>query len=214
MRPRASRIRRAAALVGLALLAGCATRDGGVQETPDIAGCRALYRDADATVAAAGVRDAQEAPVDGFPYLRVDRLHAALRHAGRDDATFEDWVARLQALDGAARRVELANLGDEAQAALSARHGVRGELGRRLADCAGILRAADLGDAAARRSLLVRADVPPAYLGWQRAVGIYWISRLAFARGARDLERELQETFAAPALTTAGTRRRLSLIHI
>lgn len=208
MMPRALPVRCIAALAGLALLAGCAANDARMQEPADIAACRDLYRDVDASVAASGVRDAQDAPVAGFPYLRVDRLHAALRPAATDGATFEGWVARLQALDGAARRFELANLPAEALAALSSRHGSGGDLGRRLGDCAEVLRAADLGDAEARRALLARANVPPAYLAWQRVAGLYWITRLAFAGGARALEQELREVFAAPGLPELGTRRR------
>lgn len=206
--PRASPIRRIAALAGLALLVGCAANDARVQEPADIVACRALYRDADAAVAASGVRDAQEPQVAGFPYLRVDRLHAALRHAAGDGASFEAWVARLQALDDAARRFELSNLPVEARAALSSRHAPGEDPGSRLAACASALRVADLRDADARRALLARAEAPPAYLAWQRMAGLYWVTRLAFASGARDLEQELQGVFAAPALPTLGTRLR------
>lgn len=208
MAPLASRIGGIAALLGLVMLAGCASYGARMHEPPDVGACRALYRDVDAIVAAAGVRDAQEAAITGFPYLRVDRLHAALRHAARDDAAFEDWVTRLQAMDRAARRHELANLPVDARAALSSRHGTREDPGRGLADCAETLRAADLGDAVARRALLAQADAPPAYLAWQRVAGLYWITRLGFARGVGDLERDLQEVFDAPALPGAGTRRR------
>lgn len=208
MRRRGSLLLRAAVCLGLAVLAGCAAREAAMPEAPGVAACRALYRDTDAAVDAAGVRDAQDAAIAGFPYLRVDRLHAALRDAAQDDAAFADWVARLQALDAAARRAELANLPADALAALSARHGAGAELRGRLAACAAILSAADLGDAAARESLRARAEVPPAYLAWQRVAGLYWITRLAFAQGARALEQDLQAVFDAPAPPTAGTRRR------
>lgn len=212
MKQRVSQLPRVALGLGLAFLAGCATRDAAVPEAAEIAACRALYRDADAAVAAAGVRDAQDAAVPGFPYLRVDRLHAALRHAARDDAAFADWVERLQALDAAARRFELANLPAESRAALSVRHGLAqqgadAEPGRRLADCAATLRGADLGAAAARDALRARAEAPPSYLTWQRAAGLYWITRLGFAQGARALEQDLQAVFDAPKPPEQGTRR-------
>ena len=214
MSPRGSQLLRAACGLGLAFLAGCATRDAALPEAAEIAACRAFYRDADAVVAAAGVRDAQDAAIPGFPYLRVDRLHAALRHAARDEAAFEDWVARLQTLDAAARRFELANLPAGSRAALSARHGAAqqwadadADPGRRLADCAAMLRAADLGDAAARDALRARAEAPPSYLTWQRVAGLYWITRLGFAQGARALEQDLRAVFDAPAPPEEGTRR-------
>jgi hypothetical protein len=92
--------------------------------------------------------------------------------------------------------------------ALSARHGADETPARRLAACAAALRAVDLADGAARQALLAQAEVPPSYRGWQRVAGLYWITRLAVARGVRDLERELQDVFAAPAPPTQGTRRR------
>jgi len=173
-----------------------------------VSACRALYRDVDAAVHAAGVRDAQEAAVAGFPYLRVDRLHAALRPAESAGAEFEAWVTRLRALDAGARRFELANLPADERASLSARHASDADLASRLDACAATLRAADLDDDAARRILFDRAQVPSSYRTWQRVAGLYWLTRLAFAQGVRGLEGRLRDVFESPALPADGVRRR------
>ena len=100
-----------AAMLALALaLAGCAAvlpRLGAAIDGAD-AECLAWYDRLDAEIEKAGVRDAEEARITGLPFLRINRLAAALaqRASGSDEA-FDVWLTLLSRLDGQARRVEI-----------------------------------------------------------------------------------------------------------
>jgi hypothetical protein len=77
-------LRRAFALTAALLLAGCASLDAPFSRHLESAGgevreCAQWFARLDRQVADAGVRDAQDARVPGFPYLRTSRLLAALR---------------------------------------------------------------------------------------------------------------------------------------
>jgi hypothetical protein len=108
-----------AATIALALLvAGCAALRIGERtpprEGPELARCEQLYATADAAVARAGVADAQDARIEGFPYLRINRLLAAFARDDLPEEAFLFWVERLAAQDQVARAYELANLGEPA----------------------------------------------------------------------------------------------------
>jgi hypothetical protein len=113
---------RASLCIGVLLAlgaAGCATLDEPFRSHLDAPGaevrqCADWYRALDREVANAGVRDAQDARIPGFPYLRVSRLLASFRDdlAG-DEGALRAWTDRLLGLDVAARRHELANLPQE-----------------------------------------------------------------------------------------------------
>ena len=212
--------RRAAPLAVIALmvglLTGCAstdpfahapiaqhlTRDDGVGE------CARLLRQLDREVVAAGARDAQDTVVPGFPYLRVDRLHASLgaslrvspraspRASAEDPARFARWRARLLQLDRAARAHELRNAGVAAGP-------VHAALG--IDACRQILLDAD--DApAAQAALRAAAQVPDDYSTLLRAAGLYPLTRLPFAAGIRGWHAQTRATFSQPldALPVTG----------
>ncbi|MDH4096224.1 MAG: hypothetical protein OEV81_15740 [Betaproteobacteria bacterium] len=164
------------------LVAACATRPpvpAGLQD------CAQWYEDLDARVAAQGVRDAQARPVEGFPYLRVNRLLAALRDEAAADVRKRDaLVVRMQSLDAAARGVELANLGaalDEARAR----------------DCGDRLRVAHLEDAEAAARLLERATVPDDYSSVSRFFGLYALTKYPFFSGVSQYQADVRASFAA-----------------
>jgi hypothetical protein len=98
-------------------LAGCATVDpfaqapiaAHLQRTDGVGDCARLLRELDRQVVAAAARDAQDTLVPGFPYLRVDRLSAALAPDVADDLRWRQWRGRLAALDRQARMHELRN---------------------------------------------------------------------------------------------------------
>src|SRR2546421_8441440 len=90
------------------LAAGCATVEAPSERARDCAG---WYAALDQAVAETGVRDAQYAPLAGFPYLRVDRSFAALRsRAAQSAAAYAAYVERLGELDLDARGHEIHNL--------------------------------------------------------------------------------------------------------
>ncbi|HEX5093631.1 MAG TPA: hypothetical protein VFV84_13175 [Burkholderiales bacterium] len=186
---------RAFALLAL-LASGCASFQPAPSARVDSAdaearACAQWYLELDQRVARVGVRDAQARPVEGFPYLRVDRLLAALRgDAGSDPARLAALVQRMQALDAEGRRAELANLEPDAARA-------RGDLDHARA-CAQTLRAADLADGDARMRLLERAQVPDDYSTGERVLGLYVLTKYPFFSGVRQYQHEVTESFAAP----------------
>jgi hypothetical protein len=183
--------RRLAVLLVPLLAAGCALQgtvpsahlDAGAPELRD---CAAWFSDLDARVDAAGVRDAQEARLPGFPYLRVNRLLASFRDAaGADESVLHALVDRMQELDFEARRHEIANLPPGPRPPLE-----------RARECSARLRQADLAEPRLRARLLERAVVPDDYSAAQRVLGLYTLTKLPFIAGVRRYEEEVRQAFA------------------
>jgi hypothetical protein len=181
-----------AVLLAPLLGAACATLDTAPSarlESP-VAGvreCAAWFRDLDAKVDAAGVRDAQDARPPGFPYLRVSRFLSSFREgAGRDEAALRALADRMRSLDLEARRIEIANL-PGAPVALE-----------RTRACGELLEAADLGDAATRATVLDRAVVPDDYSTAMRVLGLYGLTRIPFGAGVRRYQAEVRAAHHAP----------------
>ena len=200
-------LRRLAACGILALGAGCATLEPPFDAhlrsgTGDVRGCAQWFRALDGAIEAAGVRDAQHARVPGFPYLRVDRLHAALRErAAASERGMHALAERLLQLDFESRRHELDNLPLTSAQALP---GVAEEPGdpraaalARTRSCGRLLRETDLARPAARSALLEAAAVPDDYSTASRVIGLYPLTRLAFAAGVRRWERDARAAFDA-----------------
>jgi hypothetical protein len=176
------------------LVAGCASVDDRLAAhletgSSEVRECAQWYRALDAEIDTAGVRDAQYTRVPGFPHLRVDRLHAALRdRAAESDPALRAFAERLAELDLESRRHEIQNLTALSEAA-------RGQSLRRARDCGRLLRDADLASRDARAALLAAARVPDDYSLGYRVLGLYPLTRLAFAAGVRRWERSTLEAF-------------------
>lgn len=190
---------RGLAAVLLAGLAGC----GSLPPEPPadaVQACRSWFEALDAAIESAGVRDAQEARVPGFPYLRVDRRHAGLRdRAASGEAAMHAFADALLALDRHARHHELRNLRDP-------RFAAPGALQRTL-ECGRLLRELDLAKPERRAALLEQARVPDDYSAAARAVGLYPLTRLAFSSGIRRWEAETRAAFDAPRRPDATVLR-------
>jgi hypothetical protein len=181
-------IRSLLALGLLVALAGCATVDpyasdpiaSHLQRDDDVGYCARLFADLDGQVDRADVRDAEAPRIEGFPYLRVDRFSAALGERAVDDARRKAWLKRLAELDDAGRATELTNAGLP---------------GDDLARCRVLLANED---AASFAQLRARAQVPDDYSTAMRAVGLYPLTRLAFAAGIRRWHEETLAAFSTP----------------
>ena len=68
-------------------------------------------------------------------------------------------------------------------------------LNQRAHDCRARLLEADLASPGTRDLLVERAQVPDDYRGWQRAVGLYPLTRLPFYSGVARWQQETQEGF-------------------
>jgi hypothetical protein len=193
---------RMAALLAAAL-AGCASIDAPMRlhlesPSPETRACAEWFRDMDRRVDAAGVRDAQDARIPGFPYLRATRLHAALRPLAQSDPYAMQALAdRMLSLDMEARQYEMLNL-----PGMSASD-VRAALERGAA-CGRRLRDADLASEQARGELLARIEVPDDYRTVNRILGLYAFTRIAFASGVRRYEEETRAAFAAAPAVPGG----------
>ena len=192
-----------------ALACGCATLDapfsGHLESAaPQVRECAEWFQMLDGRVDAAGVRDAQDARLAGFPYLRANRLltslFTSLRPAAEaSDATLRALVERMQALDFEARRYEIMNLPAGQIADMrdaSDRVGLRMALDR-TQSCAQLLRDIDLAQPEARQALLQRAAVPDDYRTLYRVLGLYPVAQFAFAAGVRRYEEETRRAFLA-----------------
>ena len=175
-------------LLACLLVGACATLETApsarlAATDPALRECAEWFRDLDARVDAAGVRDAQERRIAGYPYLRANRLLASFREAAaRDEAVLRALVDRMQALDLAARGHESASL----------RAGSPLERAR---ECGALLRQADLADARLRQQLLERAAVPDDYLTASRALGLYALTKWPFMAGVRNYHDGVRAAF-------------------
>jgi hypothetical protein len=197
-------------VVPLLLASGCATLQDPVRSnlsapSAEVAQCAEWFRGLDARVDQARVRDAGAWRVPGYPYLRADRFTASFRDQAPDDeGKFQAWVTRMRALDADARVVELRNL---PEASLQALGVSRDEAADRSRACGELLASNDLADVPQRLQLAERTQVPDNYNGWQRALGLYPLTRLPFSSGVDDWHEEVVETFRQSAAGTleAGT---------
>ena len=198
------------ALLGLALIAGCAAVAPRSAPGELHAICHEVFRRVDQSVADAGVADGMAARVPGFPYLRVSRFLASYAEEALDDARFREWMDRMMVLGAEAWGVEIANLPAERAEMLGHELWKLGTklawAGPALVECTGRVAAVDLADPARRAQIKVAARVPDDYVTWHRVAGLYWLTRVPFASGVAKWHREVRETFALPpdALPLAG----------
>ena len=143
----------------------------------DANACLAFFEAVDRRIDVEGVRDAQDARIENFPYLRVNRLLAALETQGQNDR-LEAWIERLASLDRAARRFELANLPDSARSELQAstEFTEATSLEEIVETCRRRLIEGDLSSPERLRLLSERAIVPSEYSRWKRMLGLYAIT--------------------------------------
>ena len=198
-----------AALLGIALLAGCANLRAPAPPAAldaESVACARWFDALDATVDRAGVRDAEADRIDGFGGLRVDRFSASLGARAATSATaFAAWLARLQQLEDEGRAVELGNLprtafpidgaADAAAAASRSRA------------CSQRWNAPLHADAALRATLLERAQVPDRYATWQRAIGLYPLVRWPFFGGVQAWQRRHEEAMSRWSAQPPPTQR-------
>ena len=158
--------------------------------------CMRRLRDMDARIDAAGVRDAQAARVDGYPFLRADRYTASRTPGDREAlAVAQAKLDRMAALDAEARKYESANarIADVDQAALER--------------CRAELVAATRGDAERAANL---ASPPHSYDDAMRVVGLYPVTKFPFVWGVAAWQQTTRDLYATPfpELTVKGKRIR------
>jgi hypothetical protein len=184
---------RTLALLATLALAACASVDpygkapiaAHLRRADAVGECARLLQRLDQAIDLAGVRDVQSPQVEGFPYLRIDRLTARLRSAADGAEANRAWRERMLALDREARAIELANGG---QTVASSK------------DAAGVddCRARLADEDRAATQLVEAAQVPDDYSTAHRAFGVYPLTKYAFASGIRNWHEETRDLHALP----------------
>jgi len=202
-----------AALVLPLFVAACASAPAlPSRDAPQVAlaaRCQRAYAALDAAVDAAGVRDAQAARIDDAPSLRVSRLLASFADEVLAPQAFAQWRSLLEEEDRVARLSEIANLPDgptrEVRAALAAEGFGALPPQALLEGCGHALADAATATPQARAGLRARAVVPDDYDDAARALGLYPLTRIAFAAGIRRYEQSVRDAFvAAPAIPASA----------
>lgn len=171
--------------------------------------CVSTFSGVDAAIDEHAVRDAQDARIEGFPYLRVNRLLAHIKPGGQGPL-FDAWLDRLALLDEEARAFEVANLPAAAREMLDSiahrRHGraLVDALGR----CRELLVARDRADAKRGHALIMRAHVPDDYSYVRRVLGLYPVLAPFFRAGIERLETRLRSRFDREDHGASGRWRR------
>ena len=188
-------MKRGLALFATLALAACASTDpysmgpiaAHLQRADAIGDCARLFRRLDQAIEQAGVRDVQAPQVQGFPYLRVDRLTERLAPAASadDGEAGRAWRERMLALDREARTIEVANAGTAAAPARDAAG---------IDDCRARLAETDRASA----GLSEAAHVPDDYSDAERAFGLYPLTKFAFASSIRKWHEETGALHALP----------------
>lgn len=189
-------------LLVVLFLAGCATAVKPMASSADntLATCRTLYREVDAAIEQAGVRDQGSSLVSGFSYLRTTRLLASFRDELTDPQRWSAWTGLMAALDAEARALELRNLSKPV-----ADHDsdtLRDELNR----CRERLLAADLEQSERRAALRDAARVPDDYVTWWRVAGLYPLTAPIVSAKISAWHADTRDTFDKPltALPVVG----------
>ena len=175
--------------LGLTACAGAPLQQDGAER------CRMLIDRVDRRLDDKGVRDAETARIEGFPYLRVNRFLSSFRtdfgQERKAGGAFDDWLRRLRALDREARQVELQNLG-------------AANIAASVEACAETLLADERDRPGFKAALIRAARVPSSYDDAVRAAGLYPVTQIGVALGFERWKDENLGTFAEAPDTWAA----------
>ena len=146
--------------------------------------CRQFLSRLDEAVEDAAVKDASNAPVRGFPYLRTNRFVASLKTNLKDDGQKEEWFRWMQQLDLLSRKKEISNLPDKAILSLEFEEGRKADrewLYARVESCSSVLMSDDQGRSNFYSMLLPHVHVPGEYSCLRRTVGLYPLAAIPVA---------------------------------
>ena len=144
--------------------------------------CQGFLNVLDEKVSEAGMRDAANFPISGFPYLRTNRFLASLGTDVKKDEAGEQWVRWMQQLDLESRWKEIRNLPDEVILSLgSTRNGRpdREVLFARVESCSHRLLEHDMRQPDFYETLHPLVGVPDEYSFSRRAIGLYPLFSIA-----------------------------------
>jgi hypothetical protein len=174
--------------------------------------CAKFFTNLDRTVSTAKVIDSGAARITDYPYLRVNRFLSDFRYQQMDVATFDAWIDRMQNLALEAWQIELSNLPALHREKLSQQTNDISVSNMNLSEavryCGDLLRTTDLDEDNERHHFKTIAKVPDEYKTWQRVIGLYPITALAFRSGINAWHEETNKTYAQ-SLKTLAVRGKL-----
>ena len=185
-------------------LAGCAAVPRPVDLSVEQTACFELFEQVDMTIQQAGLRDEGDSPISGFPYLRSNRLLAALAGQALEGERLDNWLRHLGELDARARQFELQRHGQPV-AGMTPQ-----ALGRELDTCRTRLLTADKQRRERLARLRKEAEVADDYVFAWRVAGLYPLSAPIFTLGINNWHNDIHATFATPLaeLPQQGTLHR------
>ena len=164
---------------------------------PGYTDCLADFEHSDEVVNNAGVRDAQNPIVGGFPYLRTSRFLTSFRGNLSTDKKREAWINHLAQLDVEGRNIEVRNLPPDQR---PPKTDVQA-----LDRCRTLLIDSALEDPITFEQIRQHSVVADSYQLWARTLGLYPLTSLFVLRGVERLQTEEGRYFkdAAPAINHA-----------
>jgi len=174
-------------------------------QTSESQSCARLFINTNEAITAAGVIDAEATRVLGYPYLRVNRFLSDFRNNHIENDKFNTWLDRMQSLAMEGWQIELSNFSASDREKLSLQANdisvSNMSLNETLNYCGNVLRAIDLDEENERQDLKIMANVPDEYKTWQRVIGLYPITALAFRSGIDHWHKEMNKIYAQPLET-------------
>jgi len=153
----------------------------------------------------AKVSDAQDRPIPGFAFLRVNRFLASIGRQfqnGRTGPEFEAWVDRLQELEHEGLRIEIANLPAtdrrRLSQALAGEKATRSDIIRRAKSCGRWARKRYLSTNDGRRRLVGAAHVADNYSDAAQLLGAYPITSIPVSQGWQRWKAKNLASFRQP----------------
>lgn len=175
-----------------------------------VSDCKSLIAITDQAIAEAGVRDAQDARIPGYPYLRSNRFFSSFRDE-LQNRTFESWLSALQTLGASGWQIELNNLPLRTRSRLDRQTAEflpqSASISSKLAECGKILSRFELSSELERNKLRRAAAVPAEYNTWQQVLGLYPLTAIPFRLGIRRWHQQTLATFNRPLALLPVTGR-------
>lgn len=183
------RLRFILLLLGQGLL-GCATTTHPPSTVLTPPNCQQQYQQLNEAVTQARVKDAQSAPIQGFPYLYTNRFLSSFRQAPLTEAQFAFWLDQLQQLGLETNTIQYNNLPLATQQQLRQQWGLAmdaASVPEHLAQCAQQLRQQDFPQR--KTELQAQAITPDSYSTLARVLGLYPLTKQAmYAANQRSRE--------------------------
>ena len=167
------------------------------RSTAHQAGCRNLFSRFNKAIDEAGIRDAQDTPIPGFPHYRVNRFLSSFAGELSNDEAVKEWLKRLRRLGHQGHRIEMANLPKRSFPDLPAEFAEK-DLLSEIEQCAVQLMAEDLKNQQRIKRIQEKASVPDDYNKRVRTVGVNPVSRWLVMREIRDLNDKARHDFQQP----------------